>query len=65
MRSFDAVLSGDWPENGQDADQSAVEVGEASASLEDAVAVVAFELVETPVVDHGGQQRGEVNGGGG
>ena len=65
MRSFDAVLNGDWSEDAENSDQTSFDVSEYGPSLEEGISVSRFELAEATIVDETSEEGVEVDGGGG
>ena len=61
MTGFDGILNGDGPEDGQDANQAAVHMRK-TATCPEMIAVVAFELVKTAIVNEAGDQEGKIDG---
>ena len=61
VTGFDGILNRDGSEDGQNANQAAVQMRKAAACPE-MIAVVSFELVKTAIVNEAGNQEGKVDG---
>ena len=61
VTGFDGILNRDGSEDRQNANQAALQMRKAAACPE-MIAVVAFELVKTAVVNEAGDQEGKVDG---